>query len=101
MASSENLSPQKAEVDAKDEPLDLLETDPVLAKAFAGKVIPHDLIQAENAIKIFPDIATRPEWPINPDIVYKFDIKTDLLIQIAGNWRLVKWRKTNEIYDCL
>jgi hypothetical protein len=64
-------------------------------------VIPHDLIQAENAIKIFPDIATRPEWPINPETVYKFENKTDLLIQIAGNWRLVKWRKTNEIYDCL
>lgn len=39
-------------------------------------------------------------WSLDPTNMYNFENKFEVLIQIAGNWRLVKWRKTSEEYDC-
>lgn len=66
-----------------------------------GKIIPADLIAAEVKARNFPDVNKQMEWSTDSEIVYSFPNKGEALIQIAGNWRLIKWRKTSEIYDCL
>ena len=66
-----------------------------------NKIIPKELIEEEKSCYLFDDVFERNEWSLDPTIMYNFPNKIEALIQIGGNWRLCKWRKTNEIYDCL
>ena len=59
------------------------------------------MIKQELEGRYFEDIETKEKWTLDPKVVYKFPNKQEVLIQLTGNWRLVKWRKTSEIYDCL
>lgn len=66
-----------------------------------GKWLPADDLHGERSIQVFEDVKTREKWPIDPNIVHRFPNKMEALIQIAGNWKITKWRKTGELYECM
>ena len=66
-----------------------------------GKPLPMDLLKEGKKDRMFSDVETREAWSIDPSIVYQCSNKLEALIQTPGNWRILKWRKTNELYDCI
>ena len=48
---------------------------------------------------IYPDMATKTEWKYNEMI--RIPSRREALIQLVGNWRLIKYRKTYDTFECM
>ena len=55
--------------------------------------------QESSNYNTFDDIKTKTEWECNVEM--KFNDKREALIQIVGNWRLLKYRKSYDSYECM
>jgi hypothetical protein len=47
----------------------------------------------------YPDLKTRTEWPYNE--LKRIENRREALIQMLGNWRLVKFRKSYDTFECM
>ena len=48
---------------------------------------------------LFPDMLTKTEWMYNEMI--HIPNRREALIQMVGNWRLIKFRKTYDTFECM
>lgn len=48
---------------------------------------------------LFSDMATKTEWAFNEMV--RIPNRREALIQLVGNWRLIKFRKTYDTFECM
>ena len=48
---------------------------------------------------LYPDMATKTEWAFNEMV--RIPNRREALIQQVGNWRLIKFRKTYDTFECM
>ena len=57
---------------------------------------PETLLEEEY---LFPDMLTKTDWTFNEMI--RIPNRREALIQMVGNWRLIKFRKTYDTFECM